>query len=276
MRPRAAQAYVRAMAGSKAVLLTLVAWLLMAGAATAAGPPPLGGEREVAYKGPGFELQALPNGRIEWLLVDARWNCPTMKRVKPFIAAGKPRIDGTRRVRASEKYDGARWSLRFSADWSRVSGSFSARANGCSTKKLSISGKRVRPAHTWAFGRFTGTTTQGFPIAFTVGWAVRYSRIEYFVKDVTLTVRLRCDDGSTTERALRSSDEGYMSTDSSLMASVSENGAYSPPEGMADGTLDGLVNGTAASGSVGASVSAGPVHCQPDGDGVTFTATRSA
>jgi hypothetical protein len=254
----------------------LAALLAVAAPASAAGPQPLGAEREILYKGRtgALEVRVLPNGRVTWLEVNALWSCPTMKRVKPFLADGKPRIDKARRLRAGDRYDKSRWSLRFSPDWTRVTGTFTAAANGCRAPKLHLSGKRVPPARRWEAGRYSGTTSQGLPIAFTVGWAVRYDAITYFVKAATLTARFTCDDGSTTERTLKSSDEGYVSSnDGSLMASVSETGDRNPPPGTADAMLQGALEGRTATGDITGEISEAAGRCELSG--ATFTISRA-
>lgn len=269
--------------GRAVIGLGLVLALGAAPAATAAGPKPVGGEgREIVYKqklskGRYFELRALPNGQITWLEVDAKWTCPAQHyvRLKPFLADGKPRIGTGRRLRATDSYDKGRWTLRFSPDWSRVSGSFSARLRDCRTGVIKVSGRRVKPAHPYVLGHYAGTTSQGLPVSFDATYTVRYGFIEWPVKNVVVGVRLTCTDGTTLERTLRSDMEGSVSQDTgSVYASVNESGRLTPDIYALSGTVSGFISGATASGGVEAS------KMDPEGancstpDDVTFSIPR--
>jgi hypothetical protein len=267
--------------------IALGALLGVAPAAQAAGPKPVGGDgREILYKqnlghGRYFELRALPNGQVTWLEVYAKWTCPVQHyvRMKPFLADGKPHIDSSRRVRATDSYDKGRWTLRFSADWSKVSGSFNARLSDCRTGTFRVSGRRARPVRSYAFGHYTGTTSQGLPVSFDATYAVRYGSIEYLLRHVVATARFSCDDGTIAEKTLLSDMEGLVSSTKtgSLYASLNETGKLSGSLDEISASLQGVLQGSTATGTLeaGSYKKSDEVSCEVPEPSVTFSVTRA-
>jgi hypothetical protein len=264
------------------MLLAVLASSLTA-TAVAAGPPVVGGEDHMTYlDNHGFELRMLPQARVTWVSNRTFWNCPDQRRYSrtKYFIADHSTVDSLRRLRARNSYDKARWELRFSADWTTVTGTFRAARGGCKTRALRISARRRMPAQTWQFGTFTGTTSQGLPISLVSSYAVRYGSIETFVKLVTVTVRLSCTDGSTTETTLHSFGEARAVSGGSFTPELTPTGrrlqSYIPEQGAED---FGAIQGAKLSGpqAVGEVVAQNPSNsCRTDPEGrqpVTFIAT---
>jgi hypothetical protein len=261
------------------VLLVIGLAGVAAPSALAAGPPVRGGEDPVRYQsrlGRTGELDIridYGTDRISWMFLQAprAVRCANSRTDAVGLWQTPLRVGRTRRVTKriamhTGKGDFERWTLRFSADWERVTGSFTTRYHGnyrgyCKgTARFSV--KRLHPGASWPLTHFAGTTAQDLPLAFD---ATRVAG-SFVVRKARLGIRLSCDDEQQRSFDLtQRTDEdwqGYIEPDGKFSLTLDPGGLE----------LDGTLATTGASGRLkGSLVGADGASCSAPED-LTFTA----
>lgn len=280
-----------------AVALALVAAPAIA---EAAGPPRVGGEMEARFEGavsPGkgaFEVDVIPEThRAAWLALDINYYCAKngkrLRLRKPFIPDTAPRVDKShvwsktyRRGRWSES-----WKLKFSHDWTKVSGRFTSKwrssiGESCYTGDKKFSGTRVYSRYTWEFGPYSGATSQGLAVSMTAAYDRESTNDE--IRDFTASIRLACDDGTTREATVRAPVVGKEEFDGitvisrgEFSTSLNEDATWDPKRDQVYAALEGTIRGRTAQGTLDAEYSTsgpGDYELNCTSGPVSFTASR--
>jgi hypothetical protein len=284
-------------------VVLLLAAPAIAAAATASGPPVLGGERHVIYKG-----TTKGNGRLEVTMAAGtnRVTYMTLKTQQATVCrrGGRTvrgwdfglwqtpfRLDAKRHATRQQRLsthrgDFERWDITFSSDWSRLSGWWTTRYHhnylGICTAHVRLAATHVRPKHSWQLGRYQGVTSQGTPIAFTARWTPGDQVFD--ITAVSGSFIFPLDTGGTLRRDLVQMQdwdamvEDYSTGTFSMRLSpggkTQEQMSGSPEETSVD--LHGVLTGARASGTAEGNLElfTGDQYITGNLGGVTFTASR--
>ena len=279
------------------VLLAVVAGVPLT--ARAAGPPLLGGEDKVIYKG---KVGVAGEFRVEmdagtdtvtqlWLNVPRAARCVRNGRSvrrdhvglinKPFHVGRSRHVVKTLRA-GVYRGDRERYDLRFDAAWTKVTLKYSThfRHNylGRCTAKIRVVAPHQPPAKHWQLGRYTGTTAQSLPISWTAAAHSRragaWTYTDFLVRDLRVTVAFTCGDGFTATRELapdlsNETGSGLSVTDGTLAGRLT-------PGGVAQDTLSGRAEQLWADLSASMADTRASGTITPQGEHVAANATESS